>query len=46
MASHWEGFGLPLAEAMMQRRHVLARDLPVFREQNRPNVLFFEADRP
>ncbi|MCY7398878.1 MAG: glycosyltransferase [Sphingomonas bacterium] len=46
VASLGEGFGLPLAEAMMQRRHVLARDLPVFREQNLPNVMFFEDDRP
>lgn len=46
MASHGEGFGLPLAEALAQRRYVLARDLPVFREQNLPNVLFFEDDRP
>jgi glycosyltransferase involved in cell wall biosynthesis len=46
MASHEEGFGLPLAEAAMQRRHVLARDLPVFREQKLPNVLYFEDDRP
>jgi len=46
MTSHGEGFGLPLAEAMVQRRHVLARDLPVFREQNLPNVQFFEDDRP
>lgn len=46
MASHGEGFGLPLAEAMVQRRYVLARDLPVFREQNLPNVLFFDDDLP
>jgi hypothetical protein len=25
---------------------VLARDLPVFREQNLPNVKFFDDDRP
>ncbi len=41
-----EGFGLPLAEAMEHGRYVLARDLPVFREQNLPNTLFFEDDRP
>jgi glycosyltransferase involved in cell wall biosynthesis len=46
VASCGEGFGLPLAEAMMQGRPVLARDLPVFREQNLPNVLYFEDDRP
>lgn len=41
-----EGFGLPLAEALAHGRYVLARDLPVFREQSLPNVLFFEDDRP
>lgn len=41
-----EGFGLPLAEAATHGRPVLARDLPVFREQNLPNVSFFEDDRP
>ncbi len=46
VASLGEGFGLPLAEAIIQRRHVLARDLPVFREQNLPNVVYFEDDRP
>lgn len=46
VASFGEGFGLPLAEAMMQGRPVLARDLPVFREQNLPNVLYFEDDSP
>ena len=46
VASHAEGFGLPLAEAITQRRPVLARDLAVFREQNLPSVLFFEDDRP
>jgi glycosyltransferase involved in cell wall biosynthesis len=46
MASRGEGFGLPLAEALIQHRHVLARDLSVFREQNLPNALYFEDDRP
>jgi glycosyltransferase involved in cell wall biosynthesis len=46
MASHAEGFGLPLLEAAMHRRHVLARDLVVFREQNLPNVIFFQDDEP
>jgi glycosyltransferase involved in cell wall biosynthesis len=46
MASYGEGFGLPLAEALMQHRYVLARDLPVFREQNLGHVMFFEDDRP
>lgn len=46
MASRAEGFGLPLIEAAMHRRHVLARDLPVFREQNLPNVFYFQDDAP
>jgi glycosyltransferase involved in cell wall biosynthesis len=46
MASHGEGFGLPLIEAMAHRRHVLARDLPVFREQDLPNIIYFDDDRP
>jgi len=46
MASRGEGFGLPLVEAVSHRLHVLARDLPVFREQALPNVLYFEDDDP
>lgn len=44
-ASHDEGLGLPLLEAAMHRRWLLARDVPVFREQNLPNVRFFSDDR-
>lgn len=44
IASRAEGFGLPLAEAAMFRRHVLARDLPVFREQRLQHVSFFTDD--
>jgi glycosyltransferase involved in cell wall biosynthesis len=46
IASYDEGFGLPLVEAATHRRWALARDLPVFREQRLPNVLFFEDDSP
>lgn len=46
VASKAEGFGLPLVEAAMFRRHVLARDLPVFREQGLPNVSFYTDDSP
>jgi glycosyltransferase involved in cell wall biosynthesis len=46
MASRAEGFGLPLLEAAAHRRFILARDLPVFREQRLPNVLYFDDDRP
>ena len=45
-ASRAEGFGLPLAEAAMHRRWILARDLPVFVEQGLPNVLYFSSDDP
>lgn len=44
VASYGEGFGLPLIEAAMFGRPVLARDLAVFREQELPNVQFFEDD--
>jgi glycosyltransferase involved in cell wall biosynthesis len=46
VASYGEGFGLPLLEAAMFERKVLARDLPVFREQRLPNVTFFRNDDP
>ena len=46
MASRGEGFGLPLIEAALHRRYVLARDLPVFREHGLPNVLHFKTDGP
>lgn len=46
MASRAEGFGLPVIEAALHRRYVLARDLPVFREQNLPNVSFFTNEAP
>ena len=41
VASRAEGFGLPLVEATLYRRPVLARDLPVFRELALPGVTFF-----
>jgi glycosyltransferase involved in cell wall biosynthesis len=46
MASRGEGWGLPLVEAAMHRRFVLARDLPVFREHSLANVLYFQDDSP
>lgn len=45
MASHAEGFGLPLIEAAGHGCLVLARDLPVFQEQDLPNVRYFGDDR-
>lgn len=41
-----EGFGLPLAEAITHQRPVLARDLPVFRENDCEGVTYFSDDRP
>lgn len=46
MATHGEGMGLPLLEAALHQRHVLARDLPVFHEQPVRGMMFFEDDRP
>lgn len=46
LATRSEGFGLPLVEATRHRKWVLARDLPVFREQNLGNVHYFRDDRP
>ncbi len=44
--SRGEGFGLPLSEAAAHRKWMLARDLPVFREQQLPNCLFFADESP
>jgi glycosyltransferase involved in cell wall biosynthesis len=46
MASYGEGFGLPLMEAAAHYRPTLARDLPVFKEQNIPATMFFSDDHP
>jgi len=46
IASRGEGMGLPLLEAVMHDKPVLARDLPVFREQGLPQVRYFEDDSP
>ena len=43
-ASHDEGLGLPLLEAATHRRWILARDIPVFREQALANVRYFADD--
>jgi glycosyltransferase involved in cell wall biosynthesis len=39
-----EGFGLPLAEAAMHSKKILARDLPVFREHDFGGVSYFKDD--
>nr|WP_255662564.1 glycosyltransferase family 1 protein [Acidovorax sp. D4N7] len=41
VASRAEGFGLPVIEAALHRKPVLARDLPVFREIGLPEITFF-----
>lgn len=46
MCSEGEGFGLPLLEALSNGRPVLARDIPVFRELERPGLSYFSDDRP
>lgn len=46
VASRDEGFGLPLVEGVSHGRPVLARDLPVFREQGFKSVRYFRDDRP
>ena len=43
-ASEAEGFGLPVIEASVFNKPVLARDLPVFREIDLPNITYFCAD--
>lgn len=44
IASHAEGFGLPLIEALGYDKPVLARDLPIFRIHERLGVRYFPAD--
>jgi glycosyltransferase involved in cell wall biosynthesis len=43
MASHGEGFGLPMIEAARYGRPILARDLPVFREIAGPHATYASA---
>lgn len=44
VASRAEGFGLPVIEAALHGKLVLARDLAVFREINLQNVTYFKSD--
>jgi glycosyltransferase involved in cell wall biosynthesis len=44
IASHAEGFGLPLIEALGHRKPVLARDLPIFRQHEALGVRYFPAE--
>jgi len=43
IASHAEGFGLPLIEALGHLKPVLARDLPIFRIHEERGVRYFPA---
>lgn len=44
IASHAEGFGLPLIEALGHDKPVLARDLPIFRVHEDLGLCYFPAD--
>lgn len=44
IASHAEGFGLPLIEALGHDKPVLARDLPIFRVHEDLGLRYFPAD--
>ena len=44
IASHAEGFGLPLIEALGHDKSVLARDLPIFRVHEELGLHYFPAD--
>lgn len=46
LTSRGEGFGLPAIEAAVHGRRALVRDLTVFREQNLPNLTYFQDDDP
>lgn len=46
VASQAEGFGLPIIEALGYDKPVLARDIPIFREQQRDGVDYFRGGGP
>jgi glycosyltransferase involved in cell wall biosynthesis len=46
VASRAEGFGLPLVEAALHGKPVLARDIPVFREIKVAGVTYFDSETP
>ena len=45
-ASAGEGFGLPLIEAALHKRPLIARDIPVFREVAGEHAFYFSGDTP
>lgn len=46
MASHGEGFGLPVVEALFAGCRPVLRDLPVLREAARGHGIYFSGDQP
>ena len=44
VASRAEGFGLPLIEAALHGKSVLARDLPVFRDTKVEGITYFDSE--
>ena len=46
VASRAEGFGLPLIEAALHGKQVLARDIPVFKELQIAGLSFFDSNTP
>jgi glycosyltransferase involved in cell wall biosynthesis len=46
VASRAEGFGLPLVEAALHGKPVLARDIPVFREIEIASITYFNSETP
>ena len=45
-ASYGEGFGLPLIEAAFKNTHIIARDIPVFREVAGEHAYYFNGLNP
>lgn len=43
-ASYGEGFGLPLIEAAQHQKHIIARDIPVFREVASDGAFYFSRE--
>lgn len=46
MPSTYEGFGMPVSEAMASNIPVVASDIPVFRETGGEGVLYFRLNKP
>lgn len=44
--SHYEGFGMPLLEAMVSNAPVVCSDIPIFREVCEDAAVYFDKDSP